>query len=155
MNDLLPNLSSSVFLSLPGFRLYALCVIVLILKMNATGIFTAMTRARLKVALNAEDAARFGAQLTTAEHPDVDRVLRAHRNDLENIPSFFLLGLIAVMVGAPVLGMQITFIAFTAARVVHTVSYVKAMQPWRSMSFGIGTLANLALMVMILIRLFA
>jgi len=155
MNDLLPNLSSSVFLSLPGFRLYALCVIVLILKMNATGIFTAMTRARLKVALNAEDAARFGAQLTTTEHPDVDRVLRAHRNDLENIPSFFLLGLIAVMVGAPVLGMQITFIAFTAARIVHTVSYVKAMQPWRSMSFGIGTLANVALMVMILIRLFA
>jgi prostaglandin-E synthase 1 len=155
MNDLLPNLSSSVFLSLPGFRLYALCVIVLILKMNATGIFTAMTRSRLKVALNAEDAARFGAQLTTTEHPDVDRVLRAHRNDLENIPSFFLLGLIAVMVGAPLLGMQITFIAFTAARVVHTVSYVKAMQPWRSMSFGIGSLANFALMVMIVIRLFA
>jgi len=155
MNDLLPNLSSSVFLSLPGFRLYALCVIVLILKMNATGIFTAMTRSRLKVALNAEDAARFGAQLTTTEHPDVDRVLRAHRNDLENIPSFFLLGLIAVMVGAPVLGMQIAFIAFTAARVVHTVSYVKAMQPWRSMSFGIGTLANVSLMVMIVIRLFA
>ena len=155
MNDLLPNLSSSVFLSLPGFRLYALCVIVLILKMNATGIFTAMTRARLKVALNAEDAARFGAQLTTAEHPDVDRVLRAHRNDLENIPSFFLLGHMAVMVGAAVLGMLIAFIAFTAARIVHIVSYVKAMQPWRSMSFGIGSLAHFALMVMILIRLFA
>jgi len=155
MNDLLPHLSSNPFLSMPGFRLYALCVIVLILKMNATGFYTAMTRSRLKVALNPEDAARFGAQLTTAEHPEVERVLRAHRNDLENIPSFFLLGLIAVLVGAPLRGMQIAFIAFTAARVLHTVSYVKAMQPWRSMSFGIGTLANLALMVMILIRLFS
>jgi prostaglandin-E synthase 1 len=155
MNDLLPNLSSNLLLALPGFRLYALCVIVLVLKMNATGIFTAMTRGRLKVAVNPEDAASFGAQLTAAEHPDVERVLRAHRNDLENIPSFFILGLIAVMAGAPLLGMQIAFIAFTAARVLHTIAYVKAMQPWRTMSFGIGTLAKLALMVMILIRLFA
>ncbi len=152
MNDLLPNFSSSLLLSMPGFRLYALCAIVLVVKMYAVGVYTAVTRARLKVALNAEDTAR-GAQLVTAEHPEVDRVLRAHRNDLENIPAFLILGFIAVLAGAPVLGLQSCFIAFTAARVVHSVAYLKAMQPWRSMGFGVGQLASLALMVMILIRL--
>jgi microsomal prostaglandin-E synthase 1 len=155
MNDFFTNVSSNPMLAAPGFRLYALCAIVLILKMNAVGIYTASTRARLKVALNPEDAARFGAQLATTEHPDVERVLRAHRNDLENIPSFLVLGLIAVLAGAPVLGMQICFIAFTAARVGHSIAYIKSMQPWRSISFGIGQLSALALMVMILIRLVA
>jgi prostaglandin-E synthase 1 len=153
MNDFLPNLTPDLLLAFPGFRLYALCAIVLVFKMHAVGIFTASTRARLKVALNAEDAASFGAQLTTAEHPDVERVLRAHRNDLENIPPFLILGIIAVLVGAPVWGLRICFIAFTAARVVHSLAYVKSMQPWRTLSFGIGGLSLLALSVMIVIKL--
>ncbi|WP_158502119.1 MAPEG family protein [Vitiosangium sp. GDMCC 1.1324] len=153
MNNLFPELSSNLLLSLPGFRLYALCAIVLVIKMQAVGIATARTRARLKVALNAEDAARFGAQLVNAEHPEVERVLRAHRNDLENIPVFLILGFIAVLAGAPPLGLQICLIAFTAARVVHSIAYVKAMQPWRSLSFGIGGLCSLALSVMIILRL--
>ena len=142
-----------MFAAFPGLRLYALCAIILVFKMYAVGVYTAVTRSRLKVALNPEDAARFGAQLTTAEHPDVERVLRAHRNDLENIPPFLILGFIAVLVGAPVWGLRVAFIAFTAARVVHSIAYVKAMQPWRSMSFGIGTLSVLALSVMIFIKL--
>lgn len=153
MNDFLPNLTPDLLLAFPALRLYALCAIVLVFKMYAVGIYTASTRARLKVALNSEDAASFGAQLTTAEHPEVERVLRAHRNDLENIPPFLILGFIAVLVGAPVWGLRVAFIAFTAARVVHSIAYVKAMQPWRSMSFGIGTLSAVALSVMIILKL--
>lgn len=153
MNDLLSDLTPNLLLAFPGLRLYALCAIVLVFKMYAVGIYTASTRARLKMALNPEDAARFGAQLSTAEHPEVERVLRAHRNDLENIPPFLILGFIAVLVGAPVWGLRVAFIAFTAARVVHSLAYIKAMQPWRSMSFGIGTLSVLALSVMIFIKL--
>ncbi|HYO57961.1 MAPEG family protein [Archangium sp.] len=153
MNEFFPNLSSNLLLSLPGFRLYALCAIVLIFKMYAVGIYTARTRSRLKVALNAEDAALFGAQLAATEHPEVERVLRTHRNDVENIPAFLALGLIAVLAGVPVLGMQICFIVFTAARVVYSIAYIKALQPWRSVSFGLGTLSMGALSVMIIIRL--
>lgn len=153
MNDFFTNLTPNLLLAFPGLRLYALCAIVLVFKMYAVGIYTAATRSRLKVALNAEDAARFGAQLTTTEHPDVERVLRAHRNDLENIPAFLMLGIIAVLVGAPVWGLRVAFIAFTAARVVHSIAYIKGMQPWRSMSFGIGLLSVLALSVMIIIKL--
>ncbi|HEX5754240.1 MAG TPA: MAPEG family protein [Archangium sp.] len=153
MNDFFPQMTSNLVLAFPGFRLYALCAVILVIKMFAVGIYTAMTRSRLKVAMNPEDAARFGAQVTATEHPDVERVLRAHRNDLENIPGFLILGLIAVLAGVPVLGLRICFIAYTAARVVYSVAYVKAMQPWRSMSFGIGTLCMFALCVMIIIRI--
>ncbi len=121
--------------------------------MYAIGIYTASTRARHKVALNPEDAARFGRQLSTSEHPEVERVQRAHRNDLENIPAFLLLGLIAVLAGVPQLGLHICLIAFTAARVGHSVAYLKAMQPWRSVSFGVGQLSTLGLMVMIFLRI--
>ncbi|HEX8437782.1 MAPEG family protein [Archangium sp.] len=155
MNDLLPNFSSSLMLSMPGFRLYALCAIVLVIKMYAVAIYTAITRGRLKVAVNVEDGARFGRQVTATEHPEVERVQRAHRNDLENIPAFLIIGLIAVLAGAPVLGLQICLIAFTAARVAHSVAYLKALQPWRSVSFGVGQLSALSLIVMILIRLFS
>jgi prostaglandin-E synthase 1 len=153
MNEFFPNLSYQVLLAFPGFRLYALCVLVLFLKMFAMTLYTSRTRSRLKVALNAEDAARFGAQLVATEHPEVERVLRAHRNDVENIPLFFTLGLIAVLAGVPVLGLRICFIAFTAARVAHSLVYIKALQPWRSVSFAIGSMSLGALSVMIFIRL--
>jgi prostaglandin-E synthase 1 len=155
MTELFPRVSSSLLLMMPGFKLYAVCAIILVLKMNAVGIYTGVTRSRLKVAMNPEDAARFGAQVAATEHPEVERVLRAHRNDVENIPTFLILGLIAILAGAPVLGLQICFIAFTVARVAHSVAYLKALQPWRSVSFGMGQLSALSLMVMILIRVFS
>ncbi len=153
MNDFFTNVTSNLMMTFPGFRLYALCAVILIVKMFAVGLYTVRTRSRLKLATNPEDAARFNAQLVTTEHPDVERVLRAHRNDLENIPGFLILGLIAVLMGAPTLGLQICFIAYTAARVAYSIAYIKAMQPWRSMTFGIGTLCMFALCVMIIIRI--
>jgi microsomal prostaglandin-E synthase 1 len=156
MNDLPIDIASSVLLSLPGFRLYALCVIVLILKMYFIGFYTGATRGRVKSTLNPEDARTFGSgQAVEVDHPDVARVLRAHRNDLENIPVFLVLGLVAVMVGIPVLGLRICLIVYTAARVAHTITYLRAMQPWRSISYGTGLFASLAMMVMIVIKLFS
>ena len=152
MTEFFPNLTPNLMLMFPGFRLYALCAVILVFKMFAVGLYTVRVRSRVKMALNPEDAARYGAQHATTEHPDVERVLRAHRNDLENIPGFLILGLIAVLLGAPALGLRICLIAYTAARVVYSVAYIKAMQPWRSMMFGIGTLCMFALSVMILIR---
>src|SRR5690349_15452585 len=50
--NVLPNL----IVSLPGFTLYALCSVVLILKMYVLGAYTATVRGRNKVTLNKEDA---------------------------------------------------------------------------------------------------
>lgn len=153
MNDLLLSLTPQLLLSFPGFRLFALCTIILVLKMHAVGVYTGVVRGKAKVATNAEDAKAFGSQHVDNEPPEVLRVLRAHRNDLENIPAFLFLGLLAVLLNAPALGLRISLIAFTAARVAHSIAYLRAMQPWRSISFGVGQLSTLALMVMILLRI--
>ncbi|ATB31902.1 MAPEG family protein [Melittangium boletus] len=153
MNGLPIDVTPTLLLALPGLRLYALCVIVLVIKMIAVGVYTVRVRGRLKVSTNPEDAARMGAQVTDVEPPEVARVLRAHRNDLENIPNFFALGLAAVLVGAPAIPLKVALIAFTAARVAFSIAYLRSLQPWRSVSFGVGLLSMLALMVMILLRI--
>jgi prostaglandin-E synthase 1 len=123
--------------------------------MIAVGVYTGVVRSRLKVSTNPEDAARFGAQLADTEPPEVARVLRAHRNDLENIPAFLILSLVAVLLGAPALALKVALIVFTAARVLHSIAYLKSMQPWRSIGFGFGILSMLTVMVLILIRVFS
>jgi len=85
------------------------------------------------------------------EHPDVMRMLRMHRNDLENILPFFTVGLIFVLMGASAFGAQVYFYTFTAARIVHTITYVAKMQPWRTVAFVVGTLCMVGMVVQILI----
>lgn len=154
MNELLMKNLPDLLRDLPGFRLFAICSFVLAIKMYMLGGMTAATRGKLKAVLNTEDVGGSGGSVVEAEHPDVARYLRAHRNDLENIPLFFALGILAMLIGAPLRGLQICFIVFTVARVTHTIVYLKGLQPWRTLSFAIGGLCNLALGVMILIRAF-
>lgn len=154
MNELLTNSLPDLLRNLPGLRLFAICSLVLAVKMMILGGSTAAVRARLKVAVNKEDVGNSGATLSDVEHPEVARYLRAHRNDLENIPMFFAIGLVAILIGASPRGMQICFIVFTLARVTHTVVYLKSLQPWRTLSFAIGNLCTLALGIMSVIRAF-
>lgn len=136
----------------PTFKLYAICCCVLTLQMLFLGALTAATRARHKGYLNPEDGkVSFGdAQLIDGgEHPDVARVIRAHRNLLESLPMFFALGLIYVLARGPELGAQICFIGFTAARLLHSIVYIRALQPWRTLMFGLGSLSLLAMIVLI------
>jgi len=105
-----------------AFRAYAIACSILVLKMAAAGILTAATRSRVKQFLNPEDARVLGGADVTQEHPDVMRMLRMHRNDLENILPFFTVGLIFVLMGASAFGAQVYFYTFTAARIVHTIT---------------------------------
>ena len=153
MTDLLPNLTSPMLLSFPGLRLYALCTIILVLKMYAVGFYTGVVRSKAKVSTNPEDAKAFGAQAVDVEPAEVMRVMKAHRNDLENIPAFLFVALVAVLLNAPALGLRICLIVFTAARVGYSIAYLRAMQPWRSLLYGVGLLSSVALMVMIVMRI--
>lgn len=143
----------------PQFRLYAICSVVLSLEMLFLGAYTAATRAKHKSFVNPEDArvSPGGSQAVAGgvEHPDVARILRAHRNLIESLPIFFALGLIYVLAGAPALGAKIGFPVFTAARVLHAVVYIKELQPWRTIAFAIGTLTLLTLMGLILYTVLA
>ena len=108
----------------PSFKLYALCAVILSLQMLLLGAMTAAKRAGRKNYLNPEDTSVASKEATLVdgvEHPDVARVIRAHRNMLETLPLFLALGLICVIVGVSPLGAKICFCAFTGARVLHSI----------------------------------
>ena len=137
----------------PVFTVFAVCAAVLCLKMIVVGHYTGVTRMRRAVYLNPEDAKAFSnmeVEGAGAEHPDVDRGLRAHRNDLESTLPFLAIGLVYVLMGPPLLLAKVLFIGFTVLRCVFSLFYIRAMQPWRSVSFLLGELCLLTMLVQIL-----
>ena len=137
----------------PELKLYAICSSILTLQMLFLGGLTAGTRAKRNGYLNPEDQAVSFAGATHIDgndHPDTARVQRAHRNLLESLPLFFALGGIYLATGAPPLGATICFLGFTAARVLHTVVYLKALQPWRTIFYALGALSLVAQVVLIM-----
>lgn len=136
----------------PVFTVFAVCAAVLCLKMIAVGHFTGTTRIRRRVYLNPEDAQAFSKieEFASVEHPDVERGLRAHRNDLESTLPFLAIGLVYVLVGPPVLLAQLLLIAFTVLRCAFSVFYLRALQPWRSASFMLGELCLVIMLAQIL-----
>ncbi|MGH7858851.1 MAG: MAPEG family protein, partial [Candidatus Binatia bacterium] len=78
-------------------------------------------------------------------------IRRAHRNDLESILPFLVVGYLAASSGAVGYGAASwLFGAFTGARIVHTVMYAFGLQPWRSIFFAIADVALLATTVLLL-----
>ena len=132
------------------FTVFAVCAAVLCLKMIVVGHYTGLTRIRRAVYLNPEDAKAFSnmeMEAASAEHPDVDRGLRAHRNDLESTLPFLAIGLVYVLTGPPAALAKLLLITFTVLRCVFGIFYIRAMQPRRSASF---VLAELCLLIMLL-----
>jgi prostaglandin-E synthase 1 len=142
----------------PQFKLYALCCVVLSFQMLLLAAMTAKRRADAKNYLNPEDikvSFKDARLVEGAEHPDVARVQRAHRNLNESLPMFFALGLIYVLAGASPLGAKVCFITFTAARILHSIVYIKEVQPFRTMSYAIGSFALTGMMVLIALAVLA
>ncbi|MCH2170481.1 MAPEG family protein [Myxococcota bacterium] len=133
----------------PAFQIYAMCSAILTLKMLAMGHYTGFLRIKLKAFLNPEDSKQFGegTGLETSEHPEVERGLRAHRNDLESTLPFFAIGLIYVLMGGAGTLASLLMVGFTTLRVLFSIFYLRGAQPYRSLTF---TAAELCLLVMIL-----
>jgi uncharacterized MAPEG superfamily protein len=148
----------TTLLSDPQFRLYAICSVILSVEMLILGGYTAARRAGNKNYLNPEDnkvSFKEARLVEGAEHPEVARIQRAHRNLLESLPMFFALGLIYLLAGAPPLGAKICFITFTAARVLHALVYIKELQPFRTITYAVGSLALAGMMVLTLMTVLA
>lgn len=93
----------------------------------------------LQVFANPEDRKDKNSKVLIGD-PDVERPRRAHLNDLENIPAFWVAGLLYCLTNPePALAINL-FRAFTAARVLHTIVYavVPIPQPARALSFFVG-----------------
>jgi uncharacterized MAPEG superfamily protein len=130
-------------------QLYSLCVLVLFLKMLAISCYQGYLRIRYRAFANTEDAAFVGRAARAQDLPQVRRAGQAWANDLENIPLFFVLGALAVVLRTPDELTGLLFCIFTAARAAHTLAYLGGWQPWRTLAYGAGLACLLALAAMI------
>ncbi|VVC94191.1 unnamed protein product [Leptidea sinapis] len=136
----------------PAVRSFIFYSGVLGLKVLSMVVLTAKQRYRKNVFANEEDA-KFKNGIVKYDDPDVERVRRAHLNDLENIPLFWVLGALYLTTG-PSSALAITlFRAYTAGRILHTLVYaVKPLpQPARGIAFGIPMFITLYMGVSVLL----
>ncbi|MGH2419446.1 MAPEG family protein [Pseudomonas sp. C 49-2] len=124
-------------------QVYALCVLVLCLKMFAISCYQGVFRIRRQAFTNLEDAAFFKRAAHSAELPQVVRATKAWANDLESIPLFFVLGGLCIALGASGAVTAGLCVCFTLARVAHTVMYLVGCQPWRTLAYGLGAICLL------------
>lgn len=135
----------------PVFQAYCASAVVLGLNMLALATVTAGTRARANEAINPEDVAlNRTARVVYDEGNELTaRIRRAHRNALENVVLFLATGLLLPLVGAPLWAAAPLYAVFVAARLVHSLAYVSARQPWRTASYGVGVLAQVGVLVVV------
>jgi prostaglandin-E synthase 1 len=126
-------------------RVFAVCCAILSLEMVALAFVTPLLRTKRNVWLNEEDARRFAGTVADVEHRDVARVVRAHRNQLENFAPFFALGLLWTASGAsPGLGVAL-FATFALARTAHLAFYLAKMGRMRTASHTVSFVVLLLL----------
>ncbi|HYY05255.1 MAG TPA: MAPEG family protein [Candidatus Limnocylindria bacterium] len=132
----------------PNVRLLALVDLLLVLKMIALGSYTSVLRLRRRVFATPEDYALQGATPPAAPDEDIERARRAHRNDLENILPFFVVSFLYVLTKPSYGAAALYFWGFLAARVLHSIFYVRGAQPHRTIAFTVGAV----LMFVMLLR---
>ena len=134
----------------PAFLGYVYTCVVLSLNLLALWVSSGAVRARSGVAINPEDGARYGVPVRELDPPMVARILRVHRNAEAAIYPFLILGLVYVLVGGHASVAVPIFAIFTGARIVHSIVYLRALQPWRTIAFATSLLAIIALMAAVL-----
>lgn len=137
----------------PALRLFGITFLILVLKMVAVGFYTSSIRIRRKVYATPEDYAFQGLTASGSRDADIERARRAHRNDLENILPYFGIGLLYTFTNPTVVAASIYFIGYTVARILHSIFYLGAMQPHRTIAFTVALLLMLAMLVQTLIWL--
>lgn len=126
-------------------HLFALCVLVLFIKMLGISCYQGFFRLRHRAFTNPEDAGFFQRPANAQELLPVSRAAKAWANDLENIPLFFVLGGLCLALDAPAVATAWLFGLFTVARVMHTLMYLGGRQPWRTLAYGAGLACLLGL----------
>lgn len=134
---------------------YALCVVVLCVKMFALSCYQGFYRIKSLVFTNREDAGYFNRPVSPQELPQVTRAAKAWANDLENIPLFFVLGGLCCALETS-RGVTIwLFCVFSVARVLHSVCYLAGWQPWRTVACAVGIVCLSGLGAMVGLRALA
>jgi len=111
---------------------------ILMLKTWAMSFLTARHRIKNKVLPSPEDYGRKYKDKPMIYHADVERVRRAHLNDMENIPTFLIVVLLYSFSGLPAIRVIWCLRIFTTARILHTIFYLNAIFLPRAVSFLFG-----------------
>ena len=139
-------------LAQPAVRLFAIVYLLLVIKMGLVGNYTTILRLRRNVFATPEDYALRGLDPSVPD-PDIERARRAHRNDLENILPFFAVGLFYTLTHPSMTAARLFLWGFLIARVLHSVFYIRAQQPHRTIAFTVGAVIMFVMLVITLARL--
>ncbi|XP_028938485.1 microsomal glutathione S-transferase 1 [Ornithorhynchus anatinus] len=124
-------------------RAFASYATIVLSKMMLMSTITAYFRITRKAFANPEDAASLGK----GENPKkfvrtdeaVERVRRAHLNDLENVVPFLGVGLLYALSGPDLGAALLHFRLFAFSRLYHGVAYLVPLpQPNRGLAFFLG-----------------
>ncbi|KAL6096627.1 prostaglandin E synthase [Pungitius pungitius] len=139
-----------------AFSCFVFYGVLLVLKMYTVAIITGQVRLRKKAFANPEDALRHGGLQFHREDPYVERCRRAHVNDMENILPFLFLGAIYSMTGPCLVAARVHFLAFAAARCLHTVAYLLGLRaPTRSLAYVVAQIPCVSMALQILVAVAA
>lgn len=132
----------------PTFQAYVASAVVLGMNMLILANNTALSRAKADEVINPEDLVlnKKAKVVGNAGIEKVERYRRAHRNALENVPLFLITGFVLTLTPVPFMTAAILFGTFVFMRVVHSFAYMMQKQPFRTASFGIGALVQIALL---------
>ncbi|XP_003701454.1 microsomal glutathione S-transferase 1 [Megachile rotundata] len=133
------------------FKIYCFWGSILALKLIVMVPLTARYRFTNMVFSSPEDAAFKKGSKVVYNDPDVERVRRAHLNDLENIPLWYIITFIWLTTGPSTWLATILIRSFVIARIIHTVSYLAKKQPHRAIAFFVGLFATLYQTISILL----
>lgn len=119
-------------------KLYGFWGSILALKLLAMVPLTGRQRFAKKVMANPEDLAFVKGGKVGAD-PDVERVRRAHQNDLENVLPWYAVTFLWLTTSPPMWLASLVIKTFVFARIGHTVAYaIMHQQPLRAITFFIG-----------------
>ena len=131
----------------PVFVTYAITAALGVLKVMGQGWMTVLRMMKVDAGYASPEDLRPGP-LNRSPSPDqldlndyVDRSRRMHRNDLENIPGFWIAGLLFVAAAPPLWLAQWLMYGFVATRAAHAIAYAtKRNHEVRATFYTVGSL---------------
>ena len=132
----------NTLLHTPAFGAYAVSSLTLVGLLHFLAFRTGGVRTNARAVVNPEDVRVYaGASVVEVEHPDVQRLKRAHLNLLENSVPFFVVGFLFTLTEPSLLTAASLYGMFVASRVLHAVVYLKRRQPLRSAAWFVGVVS--------------
>ncbi|MDP1976106.1 MAPEG family protein [Undibacterium sp.] len=122
----------------PALSSFVLALLALFLKASVLSVFQVISRIRSRRYLLPEDAALAGLRPVESESDLVQRCARVWRNDVENLPLFLALAICYVLLGAEQSAANWLFGSYVVIRYLHTLIYLRGMQPLRTIMYLSG-----------------